>query len=67
MVCLAWWSDFPPSDPGVGELGRNYGLAKAGVPAQAFYEKVAKGRRLEFQPISSVLVSTQRVDPYTVM
>lgn len=67
MVCLGLWSDFRTSNPEVGELSRNHGLAKAGIPALAFYEMVAKGRRLEFQPISTVLIPTHRVDPYTVM
>ncbi len=49
------------------ELSRNHGLAKAGIPAQAFYEKVAKRHQLDFQPISTVLIPTQCVDPYTVM
>ncbi len=49
------------------ELSRNFGLAKAGIPAQAFYEQVAKGHRLEFQPISTALTPTHCVDPYTVM
>lgn len=48
------------------ELGRNYGLAKAGIPAQVFYEKVAKGHRLEFQPISSVSIPTRCVAFNTV-
>lgn len=67
LVCLGWSSDFRTSNPEVGELSRNHGLAKAGIPAQAFYETVVKGYRLEFQPISTVLIPTQCVDPYTMM
>lgn len=48
------------------ELSRNHGLAKAGIPAQAFYEKVAKGHRLGFQPISSVSIPTRCVVFHTL-
>lgn len=47
-------------------MGRNHGLAKAGIPAQAFYELVAKGHRLEFQAISSVSIPTRSVALNTV-
>lgn len=65
--CQGLWSDFRTSTQGVDELGRDHGLAKAGIPALAFYEMVAKGHQLGFQPISTVLIPTQCVDPYTVM
>ena len=64
--CQGLWSDFPTSNPEVGEQSRNHGLAKVGIPAQAFYEMVVKGHRLEFQPISSVSIPTRCVDFHTL-
>lgn len=59
MVCLNLWSDSRISNREVGELSQNHGLTKAGITAQAFYEKVAKEHQLGFADL-------QCVDPYTV-
>lgn len=64
-VCLGLWLDFRTSNPEVGELSRNHGLAKVGIPAQAFYEDAAKVWRprteLGFQQISTGDVSQDQM------